>query len=79
MTVEAVKEAILHLSETERGQVATWLSEFMEDEWDRQMIADFSPGGRGEHLAAIIEAEIASGNTTSLQEGLREHQHIEQK
>jgi hypothetical protein len=47
------------------------LEELEEEEWDRQMEADFSPGGRGAHLLEKVDREIQSGNYTSLEEGLR--------
>jgi hypothetical protein len=75
MTVEAIKEEIGHLSEQERKQLLDWLEELEEEAWDREMERDFSPGGRGAHLVERIDREInqavASGNVTSLEEGLR--------
>jgi hypothetical protein len=71
MTVEAIKDAIVHLSGTERQQLAEWFDQIQEDEWDRQMEKDFAPGGRGAHLLEEVEREIEAGNTTSLEEGLR--------
>ena len=75
MNVDAIKDAIVHLSVTERQKLAEWFGELQEDEWDRQMEEDFSPGGRGAHLVERIDREIdrtiAMGNVTSLEEGLR--------
>ena len=75
MTLEDIKEAVVHLSGPERQQLAEWFGELQEDEWDRQMEKDFSPGGRGAHLVERIDREIdrtiATGNVTSLEEGLR--------
>jgi hypothetical protein len=50
MTVEAIKDAIAHLSEQERQQLADWLEEVAEEAWDREMETDLAPGGRGAHL-----------------------------
>lgn len=71
MTVEAIKDAIAHLSEQERKQLADWFEELEEDAWDRQMEQDFAPGGRGAHLLEKIDRQIDAGNFTSLEEGLR--------
>lgn len=71
MTVEDIKEAIVHLSETERQRLAAWFDEMQEDEWDRQMGKDLSPGGRGGPLLKNVDREIEAGNFTSLEEGLR--------
>ena len=75
MTLEDIKEAVVHLSVPERQQLAEWFGELREDEWDRQMEKDFSPGGRGAHLVERIDRDIdraiATGNVTSLEAGLR--------
>jgi hypothetical protein len=71
MTVEAIKEAIQQLPADERTSLAAWLNEIEYDEWDRQMVKDFAPGGRGAHLLQEVEQEIEAGNVTSLEEGLR--------
>jgi hypothetical protein len=55
MTVEMIKEAIVHLSESDRKQLAEWLEELEEEEWDRQMEVDFAPGGRGAHLLEKVD------------------------
>ena len=47
MTVEAIKEAIVQLSESERKELAGWFDELEEEAWDKEMERDFSPGGRG--------------------------------
>ena len=72
MTVESIKEAIIHLSGPDREQLAEWFNELQEEEWDRQMEKDFSPGGRGAHILDDVERAIEAGNFTSLQDGLRQ-------
>jgi DnaJ-class molecular chaperone len=79
MTVEAIKEAIVHLSDPERRQLSDWFDELKEEEWDRQMEQDFSPGGRGAHLIEKIERDIVAGNFSSLEDGLRERRDRGQK
>ena len=69
MTVEAIKEAIAELPEDERHSLATWLVELDFDEWDRQMVADFSVGGRGAALAEKIKRDIATGRAFPFEEG----------
>lgn len=64
MTVDAIKEAIALLPESERHRLAAWLQEFDYDEWDQQMVADFSPGGRGIKLVERVEREIAEGEAS---------------
>jgi hypothetical protein len=71
MTVDAIKDAIAHLPEQERKQLADWFEEMEEQAWDRQMEQDFAPGGRGAHLLEKIDRQIDAGNAASLEEGLR--------
>ena len=35
MTLEASKDAIIHISEPERRQLADWFGEMEEEAWDR--------------------------------------------
>jgi hypothetical protein len=84
MTVEAIIEEIGHLSDQERKQLFSRLEELQEAAWDREMERDFSPGGRGAHLVEKVDQEIdraiATGNVTSLEEGLRtRREHRAQK
>jgi hypothetical protein len=72
MTVEAIKDAIVHLSEPERKQLADWLEELEEEAWDRQIEHDFSPGGRGVHLLEEVKADINAGRTKPMKEFLAE-------
>jgi len=79
MTVEAIKDAIAHLPEQERKQLADWFGEMEEQAWDRQMEQDFAPGGRGAHLLERIDRQIDTGNFTSLEEGLRQRREQRSK
>ena len=72
MTIEAIKEAIARLPEYERHALAAWLNELDYDDWDKQMVVDFSPGGRGTALAERVRREIAEGNAIPLEEGLEQ-------
>ena len=68
MNVEAIKEVIAGLPEEERHSLAVWLNELDYDEWDRQMVKDFSPGGRGMAWAAKVKGEIAEGKARPMEE-----------
>jgi hypothetical protein len=72
MTVEGIKEAITALKKDERHSLAAWLNELDYDEWDKQMVSDFSPGGRGRFLIDEVKADIAAGRTKPLEEVLAE-------
>ena len=69
MTVEAIKDAITALPVEERHCLASWLNELEYDAWDKQMVEDFSTGGRGAALIEMVKREIAEGKTIPLQEG----------
>ena len=79
MTVEAIKDAIAHLSPEERKQLADWFEELEEEAWDRQMARDFAPRGRGAHLLEKVDRQIDAGNFTLLEEGLRRRNEQQSK
>jgi len=58
------------LSEEERHSLAAWINDFDYDDWDREMVKDFSPGGRGMAWAEKVKREIAEGKARPLEEGL---------
>ena len=72
MTVGAIKDAIVHLSEPERKQLADWFEDLEEEAWDRQMETDFAPNGCGAHLLAEVQADIEAGRTKPMEEFLAE-------
>ena len=68
MTVEAIKEAIAGLPEAERHSLAVWLNELDYDAWDKEMVADFSPDGRGYRLLEKAKRDIAEGKARPMKE-----------
>ena len=70
MTVEAIKQEISHLSELERKELADWIEELEEQAWDQEMEWDVALGGRGDHLLAEVQEDIAAGRTRPLAEVL---------
>ena len=72
MTVEAIKDAIAGLPEDDRHSLAAWLNDLDYDGWDRQMVKDFSPGGRGMAWAERVKREIAEGQARPMEEGFAE-------
>lgn len=69
MTIEAIKEAIAALPDTDRHSLATWLNELDYDDWDKQMVRDFSPGGRGAAIVERVKRDIAEGKAIPFGEG----------
>ncbi|HTR36220.1 MAG TPA: hypothetical protein VMH80_09975 [Bryobacteraceae bacterium] len=75
MTLDAIKEAIQHLPEEERRQLAGWFGQMEEAAWDQDVQRDFAPGGKGERLLEEIQREISEGKAQPLEEGLAERRH----
>jgi hypothetical protein len=69
MTVEDIKEVIVGLPEEDRHSLAAWIIDLDYDEWDKQMVRDFSPGGRGAAWASRVKQQIADGQSRPMQEG----------
>jgi hypothetical protein len=61
VTVEAIKAAIADLPEGERHSLALWLNELDYDDWDKEMVKDFSPGGRGYQVVEKVKRNLAEG------------------
>jgi hypothetical protein len=69
MTVEAIKDAIAGLPAEDRQSLAAWLNEREYDGWDREMVEDFSPGGRGAAWAERVKKQIAEGKARPMDGG----------
>lgn len=72
MTVDAIKDAIAQLPEYERHSLAAWLNDLDYDDWDKEMVADFSPGGRGMALVEKVRQDIAQGKAVPFEEGMKQ-------
>ena len=70
--MESIKVAIAGLPEGDRHSLAAWLNELDYDEWDKQMVKDFSPGGRGMAWVAKVKRDLAEGQARPLEEGQAE-------
>jgi hypothetical protein len=68
--LEAIKEAIAELPETEKVSLVSWLNTQDDLAWDRQMEADFSEGGAGTALIETWDAEIKKGQSLPLEKFL---------
>ena len=55
MKLDAIKDAIQHLSQDERRNLADWFAEMEEGGWDEEIKCDYAPGGRGEQLCNKLE------------------------
>jgi hypothetical protein len=61
MSVQEIKEAVLHLNLEERAEVAACLHLWNDDPWDEQMKRDLA-SGKLNHLLARVDADIAENN-----------------
>ena len=68
MTVESIKEAIAGLPAEQKISLAAWIVRQGLNEWDRELEADFSPGGRGMALIEEAEAGFQAGRAKSMDE-----------
>lgn len=60
-TLAEIKQAVTKLSLSERAEFAKWFNSWEDDEWDRQMAADFAPGGRHADVLREVDDNIRSG------------------
>ena len=60
-TIAEIKAAIPALSLAEREDLARYLHDWTDDDWDRQMAADAEPGGKLHRLMEQAEAEAKAG------------------
>jgi hypothetical protein len=65
-TVEEIQNAIEKLFLSERGRIAKWFNGWEDDGWDKQMAADFGPGGRYERVPDRVNEEIKRGPLSDL-------------
>ena len=62
MSVQEIKEAVLHLSLEERAEVAACLHSWNDDQWDEQMKRDLA-SGKLDKILARVDADIAENKT----------------
>jgi len=59
-TVEEIKIAIEKLSLEERAELAKWLYDWTDDEWDLQMKAD-AAAGKFDKILREVDSDIKAG------------------
>jgi hypothetical protein len=64
-----VQSAIEKLPKDEIRDLAKWLQEYIDEDWDRQIEADFG-AGKLDRLIAKAESDIANNNVRDLNEVL---------
>jgi hypothetical protein len=76
MTLQAIKEAIAELPNTEKTSLVSWLNAQDADAWNRQIEADFPEGAAGMALLEQWDSEIAEGESISPDEFLRQRRTL---
>jgi hypothetical protein len=66
-TVAEIENALRELPVTDARVVASWLQEYLEEQWDRQIEAD-SAAGKLDHLAEQALAHYHAGRVKPLDE-----------
>lgn len=61
MSLEPIKEAIRDLSDSDRRQLAEWITEVNEQAWDAEIERDFGAGGAGEAWLDEVQRQIDAG------------------
>jgi hypothetical protein len=64
-----VQSAIEQLPKQEIRDLSKWLQEYLDEDWDRQIEADFATG-KLDRLIAKAELDIANNNVRDLDEVL---------
>ncbi|MGO9585965.1 MAG: hypothetical protein ACLP2Y_07215 [Limisphaerales bacterium] len=65
-TVAEIKAALPALTLAEREEIARYLHDLDDDDWDRQMAEDAKPGGKLHRYMEQAEAEFEAGKLTDL-------------
>lgn len=60
-TLVEIKAAVENLSVSERAEFAKWFNGWEDDAWDRQMAADFAPGGKHADVLREVDENIKAG------------------
>lgn len=67
MKLAELKSAISDLTDQERAELAAWLLNLDREAWDRQIAADFSPGGAGMKILEEVDTAIDKGDYKPLE------------
>ncbi len=76
MTLQAIKQAITELPESEKSSLVVWLNEQDAKAWDRQIEEDFSASGSGMALVEKWDAEINAEKTLPMEDFLAHREKV---
>ncbi|GFE70274.1 hypothetical protein [Chroococcus sp. FPU101] len=66
-TLSEIEASIKQLPKEDIRQLAIWLQDYLETQWDEQIETDLK-SGKLDHLIAKAEADIAANNVRDLDE-----------
>ena len=66
MSLAEIEKAVDALSPEELAKLAAYIAHHDKLTWDKQIEADFSPGGKHATVLKNVDAEIDAGNFTPL-------------
>ncbi len=64
-TLPEIEAAIKRLSQGDARQLSSWLQEYLDERWDRQIETDLV-SGKLDKLIAKVEADIAANRVKNL-------------
>jgi hypothetical protein len=71
MDLAEIQHAIEELPKDQQAELAAWIAERDQAEWEAEIERDFSPGGAGTALMEEMEADIRAGKYRPFEEGRR--------
>jgi hypothetical protein len=69
MDLAEIQHAIEKLPKEQQAELAAWLTERDQAEWDAEIERDFSPGGAGMGVLEEMKADARAGKFRPYEEG----------
>jgi hypothetical protein len=73
MELAEIQQAIEQLPKDQQAQLAAWLAERDQAEWEAEIERDFAPGGAGTDLLEEMKAEARAGKFRPFEQGRRKN------
>jgi hypothetical protein len=73
MELAEIQQAIEQLPKDQQAQLAAWLAERNQAEWEAEIERDFAPGGAGMALLEEMKAEVRAGKFRPFEQGRKKN------
>jgi hypothetical protein len=73
MELADIQRAIEQLPKDQQAELAAWLAERDQSEWEAEFERDFSPGGAGRSLVEEMKAEARAGKFRPFEQERRQN------